>query len=57
MCATCGCSPPDSPNNNHGNRSNLTLRDLEIAGKTKAAGQVGASGAVKNANRTLRKRK
>ncbi len=55
MCATCGCSPPDSPNNNHGNRSNLTARDLEIAGKTRAAGQVAPSVVVKNVNRTLRK--
>lgn len=30
---------------------------MEIAGKTKAAGGVGYRGALKNANRTLKKRK
>lgn len=30
MCASCGCG---KPNDDHGDQANITLDDLEVAGK------------------------
>jgi hypothetical protein len=54
---TCGCAPPDSPNNDHGDSKNLTLERFKSATRTKAAGGISVQRTLSNARRAHRKRK
>jgi hypothetical protein len=54
LCKTCGCSPPDSENNDHGDSRNITHRDLVAATKTKDATAKTVAGVIRTMAKTHR---
>ena len=48
MCLTCGCG---KPNDDHGNKANITMKDLQAAAK--AGGVRSAKKAAENLEKTV----